>query len=51
MTALEAYRLLEAYLVADNCNLSERQQVIVANQLQGVRELIKHEKYIKGACI
>lgn len=51
MTPIEAYRLLEAYLVADNHNLSERQQAIVNEQLREVRELIKNEKYIKGAWI
>ena len=51
MTPLEAYKLLESYLVADNANLSERQQAIVNKQLQDVRELIRNEKYIKGAWI
>ena len=51
MTPLEAYKLLESYLAADNKNLSERQQAIVNKQLQEVRELIRNEKYIKGAWI
>ena len=51
MTRLEAYKLLESYLAADNSNLSERQQAIVNKQLREVRELIRNEKYIKGAWI
>ena len=51
MTPLEAYKLLESYLAADNKDLSERQQAIVNKQLREVRELIRNEKYIKGAWI
>ncbi|MGM8140900.1 hypothetical protein [Enterococcus italicus] len=45
MTPLEAYKLLEAYLIVDNSkNLPEWQQALVNKYLKYVQELIKQEK-------
>lgn len=52
MTPLEAYKLLEAYLIVDNSkNLPEWQQALVNKYLREVRKLIRNEKYIKGAWV